>query len=41
MEVVEDISKLDAFDDVFKKHAKDIKFVLHTASPFFFETTDY
>ncbi|CCF56306.1 hypothetical protein KAFR_0A08720 [Kazachstania africana CBS 2517] len=41
MEIVEDIAKLDAFDAVIKKHAKDIKFVLHTASPFHFETTDF
>ncbi|CCH59845.1 hypothetical protein TBLA_0C00280 [Henningerozyma blattae CBS 6284] len=41
MEVVPDISDLSAFDHVFQKHAKDIKFVLHTASPFYFNTTDY
>ncbi|EDO15092.1 hypothetical protein Kpol_416p7 [Vanderwaltozyma polyspora DSM 70294] len=41
MEIVEDISKLDAFDAVFQKHGKDIKYVLHTASPFHFNTTEY
>nr|QXT49511.1 Gre2p-SpyTag003 Loop B [synthetic construct] len=40
MEVVPDISKLDAFDHVFQKHGKDIKIVLHTASPFCFDITD-
>ncbi|CCK69764.1 methylglyoxal reductase (NADPH-dependent) GRE2 KNAG_0D00120 [Huiozyma naganishii CBS 8797] len=41
MEIVEDISKLDAFDSVIQKHSKEIKYVLHTASPFFFDTTDF
>ena len=41
MEVVKDISDLNAFDEVFKKHAKDITIVLHTASPFRFDTTEY
>ncbi|CCF56305.1 hypothetical protein KAFR_0A08710 [Kazachstania africana CBS 2517] len=41
MEVVEDISELDAFDATIKKHSKDIKYVLHTASPFHFETDRY
>ena len=41
LEIVEDISKPNAFDEAIKKHAKEIKYVLHTASPFHFETTDY
>lgn len=39
-EVVADIAAPNAFDEVFKKHQKDIKVVLHTASPFHFDTTD-
>lgn len=41
LEIVEDISKPHAFDEAIKKHAKDIKYVLHTASPFHFDTTNY
>ncbi|CCH57958.1 hypothetical protein TBLA_0A01590 [Henningerozyma blattae CBS 6284] len=41
MEIVSDISDLNAFDDIFKAHANKIKYVLHTASPFHFNTTDY
>lgn len=40
IEIVPDLSKLDAFDDIFCKYGKDIKVVLHTASPFHYETTD-
>lgn len=40
MEIVEDIAIPDAFDEAIKKHANDIKVVLHTASPFHFNTTD-
>ncbi|CCF57011.1 hypothetical protein KAFR_0C00150 [Kazachstania africana CBS 2517] len=40
MEIVNDISELEAFDAVFKKHGKDVKYVLHTASPFHFESTN-
>ena len=40
MEIVPEISKLDAFDHVFQKHGKDIKIVLHTASPFCFDISD-
>ena len=40
MEIVPDISKLNAFDHVFQKHGKDIKVVLHTASPFCFDISD-
>ncbi|CAL9728541.1 NADPH-dependent methylglyoxal reductase Gre2p [Monosporozyma unispora] len=40
IEIVEDISKPKAFDAAIKKHAKDIKYVLHTASPFHFDTED-
>lgn len=35
--IVPDISKLDAFHDTFKQYGKEIKYVLHTASPFSFE----
>nr|7XPM_A Chain A, A64 [Escherichia coli] len=40
-EIVPDIANLDAFDEVFKKHGKEIKYVIHTASPVHFGTTDY
>lgn len=39
-EIVKDIAAPDAFDGVFSKHGKDIKIVLHTASPFHFNTTN-
>ena len=39
-EIVKDISDPTAFDHVFEKHGKDIKVVLHTASPVHFNTTD-
>lgn len=41
LEIVEDISDLHAFDEVFKKNSSEIKYVLHTASPFTLEVTDY
>ncbi|KAK5779042.1 hypothetical protein RI543_003662 [Arxiozyma heterogenica] len=41
LEIVEDISKPNAFDEVIRKHAKEIKYIIHTASPFHFETTEY
>lgn len=37
-EIVKDIAEPDAFNEVFKKHT-DIKYVLHTASPFNFNVT--
>lgn len=40
MEIVEDIAVPNAFDEAIKKHAKDIKVVLHTASPFHFNTNE-
>ncbi|SMN22756.1 similar to Saccharomyces cerevisiae YOL151W GRE2 3-methylbutanal reductase and NADPH-dependent methylglyoxal reductase (D-lactaldehyde dehydrogenase) [Maudiozyma saulgeensis] len=40
MVVVPDVAKLDAFHDAFKTYGKDIKYVLHTASPFRFDVTD-
>lgn len=40
-ELVADIAAPQAFDKVFEKHGKDVKVVLHTASPFTFETTEY
>ncbi|CCH60145.1 hypothetical protein TBLA_0C03420 [Henningerozyma blattae CBS 6284] len=39
-EVVPDISVEGAFDKVLEKNAKDIKYVLHTASPVVFEVED-
>ncbi|CCK71799.1 SDR family oxidoreductase KNAG_0H03850 [Huiozyma naganishii CBS 8797] len=41
MEIVEDISKLDAFDGAIQKHAHEIKHVLHMASPVFFTSDDF
>lgn len=40
MVVVPDLSKLDAFDAVFKEYGNEINVVLHTASPFRFNVTD-
>lgn len=40
MVVVPDLSKVDAFDSVFKQYGKNITVVLHTASPFRFNVTD-
>ncbi|CCD24822.1 SDR family oxidoreductase NDAI_0D05090 [Naumovozyma dairenensis CBS 421] len=40
-EIVEDISDLTAFNEVFAKHGKEIKYVLHTSSPFFTDCDDY
>lgn len=39
--IVEDISVLGSFDEVFKQYGKEIKYVLHTASPFIIDTTEY
>ncbi|KAG0672247.1 methylglyoxal reductase (NADPH-dependent) gre2 [Maudiozyma exigua] len=41
MVIVPDISKLDAFEETFKTHGKEIKYVLHTASPFTFDVADF
>lgn len=41
LEVVEDFSSLNAFGRVFQKYNTHIKIVLHTASPFFFDTKEY
>ncbi|CAI1986868.1 hypothetical protein SEUBUCD646_0G01210 [Saccharomyces eubayanus] len=41
MEIVKDIAAPGAFDEIFQKHGKQIKVVLHTASPFHFQTTDF
>ncbi|CAR23946.1 SDR family oxidoreductase [Lachancea thermotolerans CBS 6340] len=41
LEVVEDIAAPDAFDNVFEKYGSKIKVILHTASPFHFNATDY
>ncbi|EDO15833.1 hypothetical protein Kpol_1057p21 [Vanderwaltozyma polyspora DSM 70294] len=41
MEIVSDIAQLGAFDKAIEKHSNDIKYVLHTASPFHFDTIEY
>lgn len=41
LELVSDIAAPNAFDSVFEKHGADLKVVLHTASPFFIDPTDY
>ncbi|KAG0655954.1 methylglyoxal reductase (NADPH-dependent) gre2 [Maudiozyma exigua] len=41
MVVVPDISELDAFDEAFDIHGSEVKYVLHTASPFTFDVTDF
>ncbi|KAJ4168271.1 Glycine-rich RNA-binding protein 2, mitochondrial [Fusarium falciforme] len=41
MEIIEDIAAPNAFDKVFQKHGKEIKVVLHIASPVHFNTTDF
>ena len=38
--IVKDIAEPGAFDEAFKTYGKEIKYVLHTASPFYFETKD-
>lgn len=40
MEIVEDIAAPNAFDKAFEKHGKEIRVVLHIASPVHFNTTD-
>ncbi|CCE65975.1 hypothetical protein TPHA_0N01940 [Tetrapisispora phaffii CBS 4417] len=40
MEIVKDVADINAFDDVFKRRGSEIKYVLHTASPFHFNVTD-
>ncbi|EJS43527.1 YDR541C [Saccharomyces arboricola H-6] len=41
LEIVPDISQSDAFESVFKKHGREIRYVLHTSSPFYYDTTEY
>ncbi|KOG99469.1 carbonyl reductase (NADPH-dependent) DI49_1928 [Saccharomyces eubayanus] len=41
MEIVKDIAAPNAFDDVFQKRGREIKVVLHIASPVHFKTTDF
>lgn len=41
LEIVTDVAAPGAFDKIFQKYEGEIKYVLHTASPFFFNTTDY
>ncbi|GAV56014.1 hypothetical protein ZYGR_0AZ01860 [Zygosaccharomyces rouxii] len=41
VEVVHDITVMDAFDFVFHRHAKDIEIILHCASPLPSEGNDY
>ncbi|KAL6947539.1 hypothetical protein ACO0RG_000114 [Hanseniaspora osmophila] len=38
---VEDLSKLDAFDSVFKEHGASFDYIFHTASPVVFTITDF
>ncbi|CCE91611.1 SDR family oxidoreductase TDEL_0D00270 [Torulaspora delbrueckii] len=38
--IVSDISAAAAFDEIFSKYGQDIKVVLHTASPFHYDTED-
>ncbi|ODV77561.1 NAD(P)-binding protein [Suhomyces tanzawaensis NRRL Y-17324] len=38
-EIVPDITATGAFDEALKKHLDSVKYVLHTASPFFYNTT--
>ncbi|GCF00069.1 methylglyoxal reductase (NADPH-dependent) gre2 [Zygosaccharomyces mellis] len=40
-EIVPDISDIHSFDHVFEKRAKEIDIVIHTASPFHYNTTAY
>lgn len=40
IEIVPDISDLNAFDEPIKKHAKEIKYVIHAASPLPHSTND-
>lgn len=39
IEFVEDIAAAGAFDETFKKHS-DVKYVIHTASPFYYTESD-
>ncbi|SSD60142.1 related to NADPH-dependent methylglyoxal reductase GRE2 [Saccharomycodes ludwigii] len=41
LEIVPDISNLNAFDEVLAKYSNKIDYVLHTASPFTFNVNDY
>lgn len=41
LEIVEDISKINAFDQVFQLYGSSIRYVLHTASPYNLEATDF
>lgn len=41
LEIVTDMAVPNSFDAVFERHGKDIKVVIHTASPFFLSCTDY
>ena len=38
--IVKDIAQPGSFDEAFKTHGKEIKYVLHTASPFHYDVTD-
>ncbi|QHS72711.1 carbonyl reductase (NADPH-dependent) SPAR_D07110 [Saccharomyces paradoxus] len=41
LEIVPDISQPNAFDDVLERRGREIRYVLHTASPFHYDTTEY
>lgn len=40
-EIVSDLSNPDAFEQVFAKYGKEIKYVIHTASPCHYYSSDY
>lgn len=41
LEIVSDLAKPGVFDEVLLKYGKDLKYVIHTASPCHYESTDY
>ncbi|CAI4056883.1 carbonyl reductase (NADPH-dependent) SKDI_03G1550 [Saccharomyces kudriavzevii IFO 1802] len=41
LEIVPDISQSNAFENVFERHGHEIRYVLHTSSPFYYDTTEY
>ncbi|GAV48604.1 hypothetical protein ZYGR_0M00250 [Zygosaccharomyces rouxii] len=40
-EIIKDISDIESFEPLFKKRNKEVDIVLHTASPFHYDTNDY
>lgn len=41
LEIVHDLAAAGAFDDIFRKHASIIKYVIHTASPCHYNSVDF